>query len=370
MFNAMNRHVLFLALLFLLIPGAAICQTIDSDGVGLDEYDVTQYASVKSFSPRQIMFFDNNDQIIMACRNGKTKKQLDELGISYNESQIALLRAWRLLDRADDVYTTIMPILDSEKMSGLRALTENAARQIAENMEANLRKYIATLESEGFGGHAFSLLFSYVIDGLVWSEFRSQGLGVSTRVTADTPLWAGAVWAVFPPRASRCGTNSYSAETGYVSVNWSESAGGELDKLLGSSEYLKTMVDQIGSQGRLVDPKAVEALAPFNLIDLDGRPRIPIVRETAGVDLYDTSLDLSANIAALTLQTVPVDSLQKTLGLTSPAVALIIIYHELMWDLMEVLEGKGMIVRPRILTGDTSAAPEDVASLVFVVLNR
>ena len=370
MFKAIKRHVLFLVLLVSSLPATAISQTIGSGGIGLDEYDVTQYASVKSFSPRQVMFLDNNDQILMACRSGKTKEQLTDLGISYNESQIALLRAMRLLDRADDVYTTTMPILDPEKMSGLRALTKNTAGAIAVSLEPNLREYIAMLESEGLGSHAFSLLFSYVIDGLVWKKFRKQGLGVSTRVTADTPFWAGAVWAVYPPRASRCGTNSYSAENGYASVNWSESARDQMDKLLGSSAYLKTMVDQIGSQGRLVDPKAVEALVPFNLVDSDGRPRIPIIRQTAGIDLYDMSLDLATNTAALTLQTVPIDSLQKTLGLSSPAVALIIVYHELMWDLMEVLEEEGMVARPPILSGDALATPEDIAALVFIVLNR
>jgi hypothetical protein len=189
--NAIKRHVLVLALLVSSLPATANCQTIDSEGIGLDEYDITQYASVKSFSPRQIMFLDNNDQILMACRTGKTKEQLTGLGISYNESQIALLRAWRLLDRAGDVYSTTMPILDPEKMSGLRAITKNAAGAIAVSLEPNLREYIATLESEGLGSHAFSLLFSYVIDGLVWKKFRKQGLGVSTRVTADTPFWAG-----------------------------------------------------------------------------------------------------------------------------------------------------------------------------------
>jgi hypothetical protein len=46
---------------------------------------------------------------------------------------------------------------------------------------------------------------------------------------------------------------------------------------------------------------------------------------------------------------------------------LVIACHEVMWDLMDAWERRGVVSKPRILADPASAAPADVGDLVFVV---
>ena len=358
------------AICLLMLICTSVAAADDAAPAGLRDYDVTQYVSIKSFSPETVMYLDNNDEILMACREGRTREQLDAAGIDCLDSQLVLLRAWRLLDKQDGVYTSRLPILGPQRMTAIRATTREAAATLLAELRPDFAGYVGTLAAAGFADNAFSVLFSYVVDGLVWYQFRQRDRGVSTQVTAEMPLWAGAIWAVYPARASRCGTNQYTVDNGYISLNWSEAAHEQIGGLTGGSDDLRALAAAVRADGRVVDPALRDALLPYRLVAAYGRPLIPVITESATDPLHAGALALSGDLADRSLAVLPLDDLQAELGLDDPAVALIIVYHELMWDLMEMLEADGLVERPCVLSGDPAATPADIGKLAFIVLGE
>jgi hypothetical protein len=255
-------------------------------------------------------------------------------------------------------------------MARIRAVTDEAAATLLGELRPGIADYVGTLAAAGFADNAFSVLFSYVVDGLVWYQFRQRGHGVSTQVTVDTPLWAGAIWAVKPARASRCGTNQYTVDNGYISLNWSEAAHEQIGGLKGGSDDLRALAAAVRKDGRVVDATLREALLPYRLVAADGRPLIPVITESVTDPLHTGALTLSDELADRSLAVLPLADLQTELGLDDPAVALIIVYHELMWDLMEALEADGLVERPGVLSGDPTAQPADIGKLAFIVLGE
>ena len=65
---------------------------------------------------------------------------------------------------------------------------------------------------------------------MVWDEFDRRHLLPSMKITADKPLWAGAVWAVYP-KQSVPGTNSRTRGSWQIDVMWQESLLPLLDPL-------------------------------------------------------------------------------------------------------------------------------------------
>ena len=87
----------------------------------LKQYDIVQYASISGYGPQNISLLDNNGDILLACKAGITEARLKTRGIIYNESQLVLLEAWRLILHNGDTLKTLVPILDSTETRTLRA---------------------------------------------------------------------------------------------------------------------------------------------------------------------------------------------------------------------------------------------------------
>ena len=69
----------------------------------IKDYDDICFCSVGLEHPKEILDMDNNLEILFGLKNGRTLKELDRLGIKYNQSQISLLEASGLIEAKDSV---------------------------------------------------------------------------------------------------------------------------------------------------------------------------------------------------------------------------------------------------------------------------
>lgn len=60
-------------------------------------------------------------------------------------------------------------------------------------------------------------------------------------------------------------------------------------------------------------------------------------------------------------------ALRKTFNFRDNQQVLVIIYHELMWDLMDHWENKGLLKKPVDFTDTGKAEPSAIGDLVFIV---
>jgi hypothetical protein len=91
-----------------------------------------------------------------------------------------------------------------------------------------------------------------------------------------------------------------------------------------------------------------------------------IVRDSAD-PVYGIALRMARKVTEQVPETLDLPALERRFGFRSATQALIVAYHELMWDILATLERDGVVERPSILTAHGSADPSDVAALVFGV---
>ncbi|MBZ5551724.1 MAG: hypothetical protein LAO21_03310 [Acidobacteriia bacterium] len=335
--------------------------------VRFDDFDFSQFVTSSGQSPQQITRLDNNGEILLACVKGITRDQLRASGVRFVESQIELLKTWRLLEEEKTVLKTALPILDAQMSERLRGATQAVVPALSRRLEPEIVRLVNTLDALGRKKNAYTILFSYVLDDLVWEQFRSRGLLGRREITAETPLWAGEVWAVYPPRAFAMGTNSVSDKGVSLKVNWTERAIPKMMPFVADIKTFLRMFDDYVEKGRVEDEHARKVFGPFDLFDQTGRFTVPIIKADGSDPLYQLSQAIAGRIAESVPDLLRLSSLSKEFGFRDDKQALVIVYHELMWDFMDHLESAGIVHKPVAFVEPDKSRPADIADLVFIV---
>ena len=360
--------VLTLFACFLILGRAVLAQEAPRPNpVNFDSYDFLQFISSAGQSPQQIIKLDNNGDILLACIEGSTRDQLKASSVRFVESQIELLETWRLLDEKDGILKTAFPILDARMSGRLRETTKAVVPALSRRLQPDVLKLVALLDKSGRKRNAYTILFSYILDGLVWDSFMERNLLEQRVITAEVPLWAGEVWAVYPPRAFSMGTNSVSDKGISLKVNWTERAIPKMIPFVADMKTFIAMFDDYVQKGRVEDAQARKVFAPFDLFDRTGRFTVPIINADSSDALYRLSEELAWQVADGVTTLLDLKALGKEFGFRDDKQALIIAYHELMWDLMDQLESERVVQKPIAMAAPDKAKQSDIADLVFIV---
>lgn len=329
------------------------------------------YGTAESSSPNAIARLDNNEQILLACSepDGRTPKQLEAAGVPSTQSQLQLLSHFRLLRQEGRSYRTAFPLLDEGKTARLREQMKSAAVAAAPRLKEQVRALKKTLRDVGREGNTYTILFSYVLDGMVWDRFAEKGH--PTRGDGDDPLWSGVFWMLCPPRGFRSGTNSLSKGNTTFKLHWSDAARQQLRPFLSNWGMTRRMALEIIERGRVTSPDLLKAFAPYGIFDRSGRSLLPMIEERSGNPLFAASAKLSQRVAELFLQQIDLDRLAREHSLPDKRHALVIGYHEWMWELVDRTEREGLVRRPALFQPEPKdprkARPEPVGELMFLV---
>ena len=331
------------------------------------DYDVIQYVRSTEIGPANILQLDNNGDIVLAVRGGATRAQLAAQGVSFSESQIALLKTFRLIDEKDDTLRTLIPVLGQDKTRVLRERARSIALPLARRLKPKIRELREELARTGQEKHAYSIIFSYVLDGLVWDEFEKNQILRPRRITAETPLWAGQVWALFPRRPFYAGTNSMSDQGVSLKVTWAEEAIPQMLPFVADIATLARLFDDYQRIGLVKDGRAREVFGPFGLFDDSGHFTIPVIDERQSNRLYRSARGIAAGAAKEVPALLNLADLVREFGFQDKEQALVVAYHELLWDVMDQLEALALVEKPVAFATPKQARPADIAALVFIV---
>lgn len=331
-------------------------------------FELNQFITQANGSPESILGMDDNGRIALLARGGMREDDLRRL-TGATASQLELLVDWRLLTRDGDSVRTAFPILGSAATIELRAATARAAISLSRLVAPDAAELRHRLEAIGRGPNAFSIVFSFVLDGLTWDLWRESGAVPDRTLDVTSPFWAGEIWATRPPRTDIVGTNSISEGGVRLNVTWSRPALRHMRPFVADMRTFASLFDGF-ARGRVTDPRAVEAFAPYELFDADGRFTIPVIVRDSADPVYVTALRMARKVVEQAPEALDLPALERRLGFRSASQALIVAYHDLMWDILATLERDGVVERPPILTGRGSAEPSDVGALVFGVRDR
>ena len=365
------RRVYFLivAIFCILIFRQTIAQEKDGEEnpISLDKYDVIQYISTTGAAPENIINLDNNGDILLACISGKTIDQIKSMEIDFTASQIRLLKDWRLLKEENKILKTTFPILNADKTKKLRNHPKKISSYLGENLQDDIIHLTKELKSLQREKNIYSILFSYVIDGLVWDRFIEKEILKEREITVEEPFWSGVMWAVYPPRDFSCGTNSISDQGVSLNVNWSEKAIKKMIPFVADWKNLGKMLDDFLQKGKVEDENAKKVFSPFNLFNSSGQFTIPIIEEKKGNTLYEICFLISEKIAKEVPKLLNLSELKEAFDFRNEEQTLVIVYHELMWDLLDYFEEQNLIQKPIAFANPEKAESKDIADLVFFV---
>jgi len=354
---------LFTALLNITSAQSKI-RTDNDSSINFSEYNVSCYCGVSGTSPTQILKLDNNGDVVLQLINGKTE---NEITVKYNHSQLELLREFRLLKREDDIWKTNFPILGESRTLKLR----EEAKQTAEKLGALLKQDIVNLAKTLTGlnreKNAYTILFSYVLDELVWRKFIKLGYMHERNITAEKPLWSGVIWAVYPPREFSCGTNKISDKGISINVNWTDRAIKNMLPFVSDWKNLLKMFDDYTQFGMVKDAVVRKVFDKFNLYDESGRFTVPVIEESNENTLFSDCNILSDKVAKNMFKFFDLNGFTKEFGFDTDEETLVIFYHELMWELLDYYEKNGVIKKPIAFSNPDESLPGDISDLVFIV---
>ena len=334
----MNR--LFISLV-LLCAASVSKATIAPDSIigrPYKSFDVTAYCSYNSFHPSQYLT-DNNWDILCAFTRAGTRARLDSLGIKANTSQLRLLEVGGLLKSDGGVYSTKMPIFSKEATETIRRESKEFADSIFQSIEPDIRALVGEFEAAGWSRQSYSLIFSYLLDGYIWDEKRI----VPPTDMTDHGTWTGAFWAMYDSRQRlKTGTNGF----GPLHVNWTDSLGyypGDKALIQFAQELLKT-----GAR-KIENPEVAEKMSAWGLVDSMGNISVPVMHYGSGDSIDALCCRVSTALSdAVKSHCVP---WSRAHGIESQDIAQVIFYHEVMWDILDMCEQRGIITMPDILLG-------------------
>jgi len=345
---ALTRNPAILTFLLGVASPALAQGTVPHD---VKEFGLICFCNSRVATPHLPIGLDNNGKILFAARNGVTPGQLASAGIPATDSQLRLLTDWSLLTKTGAAYQTSFPILDPASMAALRERLASTEKRILPALDADSAAIKRELTKRGYARSAYALLFSYVLDGLVWQKLEAAGKLPKTEISVERPYWSGTFWAVYPKQDAMPGTNSRAKGRYSLRMLWNPAVVDEINAFYGAK-----------STGEWMDAFAAGSVEPP--LYGPGGPSPLIIREDRNDPIFVHGSRIADTIAAAMLVT----NVAAQLPQADESQRLLIGTHEFIWMVLADLAAKHRISQPEVLVrGAKSSA--DLAPLVVAIVS-
>lgn len=318
----------------------ACLTTLTAQNRKFSAWDATAFCEPTVYHPFVYVNTDNNWEIIQTLQTPRTTAWLDSMGILYTRSQLLLLQIEGLIERKGDTWHSLMSVFDSLQTLEARKLSLDIANELYPKIKGPCITFIDFLKQENFEASIYSILFAYVLDGKVWESINTF------KEVNIAATWEGACWAFYFPRTFSSGTNTTKA----FHICWSKKAPAFVFDELDHTFMLKFQEDY-SNYGRIVSSDLLDKSLSLGLIHADGSLRIPVLdSQDAASRLNILSDAIISPIIHYFKETNIVYAFQQQFGIRAEQerLAVTMLYHEVMWDLIDLLLADQLIRYPLV----------------------
>ena len=321
---------------FFIYADIASAQTKD-----FSEWEATAYCSYSHYHPFTYIEADNNWEIMQRLRTAHTRQYLDSIGVKNTDSQMMLLSIEGLIQRVEgNCWKTVMPLLDSLQTVEARTFSLKIARELYEDIKSDCSELVTFLQKERLQENAYSILFSYVLDGKVWEAF-STFEELKTSAT-----WDGECWALYFQRPFSCGTNTYYDK---FCMNWTEQQPDFIWEELHSQTFIKPFLTEYEQYGKIISNDLLIKAFSLGMVYEDGTLHIPVIdSKNTESELNILSDRIIKTIVHHFTNSDIISAFQTKFCIDEEKLTRTILYHEVMWDLMDLLTIGKIIHRPTL----------------------
>jgi hypothetical protein len=355
----MNKYIL-LSILISFLGEPIYSQPTFKENI--KDYENICFCEVGLSHPMRILNLDNNLEILFALKTGQTLYGLDKLNIKYTGSQINLLEYAGLISRKDSIYRSLIPILSKSETSHLRKGTKKLAVDIISQFKDDFECLSKTMNSQGLQKNSYSLFFAFVLDGLVWDILEQNNDIEATTITKEKPFWDGTFWMTDPLRDFSCGTNCLSSGDFSINVNWSDQS------VISVSSYkmLRELLNDYKANGKVTKPEIFKEFAKNDLFNEDGELRIPVIKADSTDVIYCQSKNIAQKVVGY-IKNIDYTKILSNCKYLTKGQKITILYHEMMWDILNVMESNGQIKKPVVFGNPIEAQDSDLKYVIFIV---
>jgi hypothetical protein len=345
-------------LLFVLIFTNAFSQN------AIKDYEYICYCTLIGANPRDIIQTGNNWDLLLALKDGKTTEELDKSGIKYSQKQLDVLQAINFIKKQDGKYYSLITILNSKETSEIRSLTKDISAKIYLQIHNDYVSFYSSLKEEGFEKNTYTLFFSYIMDNLVWQKLETENAIPKQKITAETPVWDGTVWFLQTKRNFSCGTNSSSFENLNIALNWSDYSGISISDFDGN--VMEAILKDYKKNAIITDTSLRNLLLNYDLCKQSGKLRFPVIKNDTSDKINVFSERIANTIADYLMKDIDFSGILNKYHIKSKSDAIIILYHEIMWDILDDMEAKGQLKKPVAFSQPKNCKPTDIKDLIFI----
>lgn len=323
------------------------------------------YCSINDFyHPSTILSADNNLELFFALKDGLTQKQLNSLNIPNTRSQLILLETYKLIHYSDGTYKTAIPILDTSQTNRLREQSKQTANDIYPEIEKECSELVKYLKNQNLSNNAYSILFSYVLDGLIWTQFENEEI---VREWDKNGAWSGNYWFLTPKRTLDCGgTNAWTKEN--ISFKWNWSPTEKITEGLWNKNF--EMLFPFITGNTTPNMEAMNEFSDYGFFDDNHRLTIPVINEKENNTLYLLANSITDKLLTAFIEKTDIETLKTSFNFNDNSETVVIFYHEVMFDIMDLLLEKSVIQMPGAFLNADKATLKDAADLCFIVISK
>ncbi len=254
-------------------------------------------------------------------RTPHTQSELLDMGIKCSDSQLLLLEVGGLINKTNGKWKCTIPILDKVQTTSLRNVSKEIAASMYSKTKNDFVSLVHTIKEMGFENNALSLVFSYLLDGRMWTKL------VLFDDINNHAGWSGCYWVLYEPRKDlKFGTNGFGDMNLILTYLNSE--------VSPSSKTMDDSADEISKYGKINNPQLISKLIPYGLTNKNGDILFPIIKKQQDsfhqiIDklIYSISSELKDNCG----------NIATKYDINDENIAMVILYHEVMWYLMDNL---------------------------------
>ena len=204
--------------------------------------------------------------------------------------------------------------------------------------------------------------FSYVLDGRIWEKFEQEKLTDENQIINN--LWGGNYWSITPKRTWSCGTNSLSSDKYTILFNWSEQSDKLLDKFYGAN--FDGLLDFL-EDSKTNESSVIDEFTKYGFFDKNKNLTIPVIDESGDNTLFALSNKITDKLLSTFVESTDFDAIKAKFNFSDNSETVIILYHEMMWDILNLLLEKQIIQKPIAFESPETASLSDIADLCFVI---
>jgi len=329
----------------------------------MDDYEKNYYCMVGYTHPQRVVESNNNWELLNKLIGGKTLSELNAKEIKYPKKHLDILQMLNLVEERGDKYYPKVCIFNEEKTKKIREETYNYALKIISEINKDYKTLKKILLNQGFEGNTYTIFFSYVMDDLVWDELEKLNYKTIRELTPDNPFWSGNVWFIYPKRNFSCGTNKMSHDGYTANVNWSYDSGVSFNKY----KNLSLMIDEYKLNRKITNKSNKDILMNYGLCKTDGSVNFPIIKNDENDDINNISNKIAKTITDFLIKEIDFSSIMSQYNINSKTETVVILYHEIMWDILDILEKDNKIKKPKAFLEPDNCKKTDFKDLFFLI---